>query len=157
MAFAGGRRSPIGKRSAHQVIERIVGYIISVKPEGQDALFAEVKRRILKGQYEEFEVLGDDKILQGYWWINEIPLNKSHPDLLVNFLDYWEIRDGKEFNFSWVTEIKLTAKNVSLVMEGSRSRWHIENQVFNTLKNQDYRLANDYPYIINELSVNQIV
>ncbi|HRX70900.1 MAG TPA: transposase, partial [Candidatus Competibacteraceae bacterium] len=98
--------------------------------------------------------MGDDKILQGYWWINEIPLNKSHPDLLVNFLDYWEIRDGKEFNFSWVTEIKLTAKNVSLVMEGSRSRWHIENQVFNTLKNQDYRLANDYPYIINELSVN---
>ncbi|HRX63149.1 MAG TPA: hypothetical protein P5260_18305, partial [Candidatus Competibacter sp.] len=95
-----------------------------------------VKSRILKGQYEEFEVLGDDKILRGYRWIHEIPLNKSHPDLLVNFLDYWEIRDGKEFNFSWVTEIKLTAKNVSLVMEGGRSRWHIENQVFNTLKNK---------------------
>ena len=121
-----------------------IGYIISVKPEGQAALFAEVKTRILKGQYEEFEVLGDDKILRGYRWINQVPLNKSHPDLLVNFLDYWEIRDDKEFNFSWVTEIKLTAKNVPFVMAGGRSRWHIENQVFNTLKNQDYEFEHNY-------------
>ena len=121
-----------------------MGYIISVKPGGQDSLFAEVKNRIFKGQYEEFEILGDDKILRGYRWMNEIPLNKSHPDLLVNFLDYWEIRDDKEFNFSWVTEIELTAKNVSLVMEGGRSRWHIENQVFNTLKNQDYEFEHNY-------------
>lgn len=121
-----------------------IGYIISVKPEGHDALFAEVKKRIFKGKCEEFEVLGGDKILRGYRWINGIHLNKSHPDLLVNFLDYWEIRDGKEFNFSWVTDIKLTAKNVHLVMKGGRSRWHIENQVFNTLKNQDYEFEHNY-------------
>ena len=39
-----------------------IGYIISVKPEGQDSLFAEVKNRVLKGQCEEFEVLGEDRI-----------------------------------------------------------------------------------------------
>ena len=61
-----------------------MGYIISVKPEGQDSLFAEVRQRVLKGQCQEFEVLGSDEILRGYRWINEIPLNKSHPDLLVN-------------------------------------------------------------------------
>lgn len=121
-----------------------IGYIISVKPEGHDALFAEVKNRIFKGKCEEFEVLGDDKILRGYRWINGVHLNKSHPDLLVNFLDYWEIRNGKEFNFSWVTDIKLRAKNVHLVMKGGRSRWHIENQVFNTLKNQDYEFEHNY-------------
>ncbi len=77
-----------------------IGYIISVKPDGQESLFEEVRNRVLQKKCEEFEVLGDDKILRGYRWINEIPLNKSHPDLLVNFLDYWEIRDGKEFNFS---------------------------------------------------------
>ena len=91
-----------------------IGYIISVKPAGQESLFLEVRNRVLKGQSEEFEGLGEDKILRGYRWINEIPLNKSHPDLRVNFLDYWEIRDGKEFNFSWITEIKLTAGNVHL-------------------------------------------
>jgi len=121
-----------------------IGYIISVKPEGQDSLFAEVKNRVLNGQCEEFEVLGEDKILRGYRWIHDIPLNKSHPDLLVNFLDYWEIRDGKEYNFSWVTDIKLKANNVDLVMKGGCSRWHIENQVFNTLKNQDYAFEHNF-------------
>ena len=121
-----------------------IGYIISVKPDGQESLFEEVKKRVLKNGCEEFEVLGDDKILRGYRWINDIPLNKSHPDLQVNFLDYWEIRDGKEFNFSWVTEIKLTKDNVELVMKGGRSRWHIENQTFNTLKNQDYEFEHNF-------------
>ena len=121
-----------------------INYIISVKPDGQESLFEEVKNRVLKNEYEEFEVLGDDKILRGYRWINEIPLNKSHPDLKVNFLDYWEIRDGKEFNFSWVTEVKLTQNNVELVMKGGRSRWHIENQTFNTLKNQDYEFEHNF-------------
>ena len=119
-------------------------FIISVKPDGQESLFAEVKNRILEGKSEEFEVVGADKIVRGYRWINGVPLNKSHPDLLVNFLDYWEIREGKEFNFSWITDIQLTAKNVPLVMEGGRSRWHIENQTFNTLKNQDYEFEHNY-------------
>jgi len=121
-----------------------IGFIISVKPEGQESLFAEVRNRILNGKSEEFEVLGDDKILRGYRWINGIPLNKSNPDLLINFLDYWEIREGNQFNFSWGTDIELTAKNVDLVMKGGRSRWHIENQTFNTLKNQDYEFEHNY-------------
>lgn len=121
-----------------------IGYIISVKPEGQESLFEEVKDRFFKNEYEEFEVLGDDKVVRGYRWINDILLNKSHPDLRVNFLDYWEIRDGKEFNFSWVTDIKLTKNNVELVMKGGRSRWHIENQTFNTLKNQDYEFEHNF-------------
>ena len=29
-------------------------------------------------------------------------------------------------------------------MKGGRSRWHIENQVFNTLKNQDYKFEHNY-------------
>ena len=96
-----------------------------------------MKDRFFQHETQEFEELGDDKIVRGYRWINAIPLNKSHPDLRVNFLDYWELRDGKEFNFSWITEIPLTQSNVELVMRGGRSRWHIENQIFNTLKNKE--------------------
>ncbi|MBK8750604.1 MAG: hypothetical protein IPL99_02650 [Candidatus Competibacteraceae bacterium] len=121
-----------------------VGYIISVKPDGQESMFDEVKNRVFKNECEEFEVLGEDQVLRGYRWINDIPLNKSHPDLLVNFLDYWEIREGKEFNFSWVTDIKLNTNNVHPVMKGGRSRWHIENQTFNTLKNQDYEFEHNF-------------
>ncbi len=121
-----------------------IGFIISVKPEGQESLFAEVENRILKGESEEFEVVGDDKIIRGYRWLNTISLNKSHPDLFVNFLYYWEIREGEKFEFSWITDIELTAKVVHSVMKGGRSRWHIENQTFNTLKNQDYEFEHNY-------------
>jgi hypothetical protein len=121
-----------------------IGYIISVKPDGQESLFAEVDRRILQGNYEEFEVLGPDNVLRGYRWMNALPLNKSHPDILVNFLDYWEVRDGKESNFSWITDVELTTKKVDPVMKGGRSRWHIENQTFNTLKNQSYEFEHNF-------------
>lgn len=99
-----------------------IGFIISVKPEGQESLFAEVENRILKGESEELEVVGEDEIVRSYRWINGISLNKSHPDLLVNFLHYWEIREGKKSEFSWVTDIELMAKVVHPVMEGGRSR-----------------------------------
>lgn len=121
-----------------------MGYIISVKPEGQESLFSEVQNRMVRGQTDEFEEKGSDGILRGYRWVNQVPLNQSHPDLPVNFLDYWEIREGKEFNFSWITEVPLTAKNVPLIMKGGRSRWKIENQTFNTLKNQDYEFEHNY-------------
>jgi hypothetical protein len=121
-----------------------IGYIISVKPESQESLFSEVQHRMAKGETHEFEALGTDGILRGYRWINQIPLNKSHPDMLVNFLDYWEMRDGKEYNFSWITEVHLTASVVPLVMKGGRCRWKIENQTFNTLKTQDYEFEHNY-------------
>jgi len=38
----------------------------------------------------------------------------------------------------------LTKSNVELVMRGGRSRWHIENQTFNTLKNQDYEFEHNF-------------
>lgn len=38
-------------------------------------------------------------------WVNDIPLNDSHPDLLVNFLRYKETTaKGKVQKFSWVTD-----------------------------------------------------
>ena len=121
-----------------------IGYIISVKPEGQESLFNEVQNRMVRGETNEFEEMGIDGILRGYRWVNQVPLNKSHSDLQVNFLDYWEVKEGKDSNCSWITEVPLTAKNVSLIMKGGRSRWKIENQTFNTLKNQDYEFEHNY-------------
>ncbi|HJW29940.1 MAG TPA: hypothetical protein VJ508_11950, partial [Saprospiraceae bacterium] len=80
-------------------------YIIVVKPSDQPALFEAVRTRLNRGEYEEFEDEGKDGIIRGYRWMNGLPFNKSHPDIQVNYLDYWEIREGKESNFSWITEL----------------------------------------------------
>ena len=48
--------------------------------------------------------------------------------------------EGKRHTWSWVTDIELTEETVEAVMRGGRCRWHIENQTFNTLKNQGYSM-----------------
>ena len=44
----------------------------------------------------------------------------------------------------WVTDITLTRANVEASMSGGRARWTIENETFNTLKNQGYHLEHHY-------------
>ncbi len=119
-------------------------YILVAKPSDQPSLFEEVRKRLNNTEYEEFEELGEDGVLRGYRWMKGLPLNKSHPDILVNYLDYWEIREGKEYNFSWITDLELRRDNVYQVMRGGRGRWKIENETFNTLKNQGYQLEHNY-------------
>jgi hypothetical protein len=84
-------------------------------------------------------------------FINGVPLNQaSQAELQVNFLEYWEVADqegeGPKIlkHFSWVTDILLTKENAHEIMRGGRARWRIENETFNTLKNQGYNLGHNY-------------
>jgi hypothetical protein len=90
-----------------------------------------------------------------HWFrfINQVPLNKASQDeLLVNFLEYKEISYDEEGTkpqkitkkFSWVTDIEITRENAWEIMRAGRVRWRIENETFNTLKNQGYNLDHNY-------------
>jgi hypothetical protein len=46
--------------------------------------------------------------------------------------------------FSWVTDLAITADNAMEIMRCGRARWRIENETFNTLKNQGYNLGHNY-------------
>jgi hypothetical protein len=81
-------------------------------------------------------------------------LNQSHPDLRVNFVEYWEIHDnGKIQHFSWITDFRVTRANVFQIMRGGRARWKIENETFNTLKNQGYHFEHNFGHGDKNLSV----
>ncbi len=55
----------------------------------------------------------------GYRFTNGLSLNDSHPDLMVNYVEYWE-RDkkdkdgteGKQHIFTWATSLDVTIENV---------------------------------------------
>lgn len=80
-------------------------------------------------------------------------MNASNQDLLVNFIEYWEIRpNGKKQHFSWVTDLEVTKENVFLFMRGGRARWKIENETFNTLKNQGYHFEHNFGHGNKNLS-----
>ena len=60
-------------------------------------------------------------------------------------MEYWEEKpDGRIQHFSWVTDITLHQLNVKHIMRGGRARWKIENETFNTLKNQGYNFEHNY-------------
>jgi len=129
-------------------------YIITVMPSDQPYLYSTVLHRIFTdGKGDEFEVLGDDGVTRGYRFINHVPLNKSNQDVLVNYLDYWEVKDDKKiYTHQWVTDIPLTRENVNDMMRAARARWKVENETFNTLKNLGYNLEHNYGHGKKNLS-----
>lgn len=124
-------------------------YILSVKPGDHAFLFEYIDQAVLRGEATEFSLPDPEKsdIHHCFRFINNVPLNKgSQDDLRVNFLEYWEVdAEGNVKNrFSWVTDIEITQENAYDLMRGGRARWRIENETFNTLKNQGYNLEHNY-------------
>ena len=72
----------------------------------------------------------------------------------TNFLECWEIKGTETKYFSWVTDIEISTTNVYWLMKGRRARWKIENETFNTLKNQGYKLEHNFGHGYKNLSVN---
>jgi hypothetical protein len=119
-------------------------YILGVKPGDHQALFEAVNQLLDTVRCQEWSTIDEAGVEHGYRWINELALNQSHPDLKVNFLEHWEIKDGQQRIWSWVTDLSLSRKTVKAVMRAGRARWKVENETFNTLKNQGYGLEHNY-------------
>lgn len=117
-------------------------YILGAKPGDHQFLFDAIEASE-KTHYYEFRE--ENGFLHQFRYLNDIALNKSNPDVRVNFLEYMQTDPkGKETLFSWVTNIQITQTNVFALMKGGRSRWKIENETFNTLKNLGYNLEHNY-------------
>jgi len=71
----------------------------------------------------------------------------------VNFIEYWEIGQDKEQHCSWVTDLRVSTRNVDKLMRGGRARWKIDNETCNTLKNQGYHFEHTYGHGEQHLSV----
>jgi hypothetical protein len=86
-------------------------------------------------------------------FVNQVPLNALNAELLVNFSEYWEISGDHGQHFCWVTDLRVTKRTVYPLMRGGRARWKIENETFNTLKNQGYNFEHNYGHGQKNLSV----
>jgi len=128
-------------------------FILGVKAGDHAYLFDYVNAAHEAGQTTVYEERAG-KIIHRYRFINQVPLNESNQEVLVNFLEYREIKGDKVQHFSWITDFTLTKWNVGTVMRGGRARWKIENETFNTLKNQGYHFEHNYGHGEKNLSVN---
>ncbi len=93
----------------------------------------------------EHEIIDGNGVQHCFRFANDIPLNGSHLNIKINVLDYYEISpSGKKKHFTWITDLPLTTSSVYKIMKGGRARWKIENETFNTLKNQGYHFEHNY-------------
>src|SRR5262245_24200917 len=61
--------------------------------------------------------------------------------------------DAQGQPFRWVTDVRVSTRNVYALRRGGRARWKIANETFNTLKNQGYHFEHNYGHGEQNLSV----
>ena len=129
-------------------------YILGVKEGDHAFLFQQIQAAEHAGRvayYERHDRAA--RVIHRFRFVNDVPLNASNVDVRVNFIEYWEVGDAKLQHFSWVTDLRVSTRNVFHLMRGGRARWKIENETFNTLKNQGYNFEHNYGHGEQHLAV----
>ena len=129
-------------------------FILGVKPGSHYALFEDAQTAFAQGQGHTLEQIDadDERITHRFRWVDDLPLNDSNQQVRVHFLDYEQVGPKKTQHFTWITDLPLNPDTVYTIMRGGRCRWKIENETFNTLKNQGYHLEHNYGHGTQYLS-----
>jgi Transposase DDE domain len=134
--------------------EHHVHYILGVKQGDHAALFEQVAAAEQAGRVTYYDRDAPETGRRHrFRFVSDVPLNASHADLQVNFLECWEWDGDQVQHFSWVTDLRVNKGTVYQIMRGGRARWRIENETFNTLKNQGYYFEHNYGHGYQHLSV----
>ncbi|CAN0463699.1 unnamed protein product [Discosporangium mesarthrocarpum] len=131
-----------------------MSYIIGIK--GDNYVWVQVNRLRKSGGLESrsWKSKGRECTLN---FTNGLILNGQHQEVLTNFFEYMEVdrQTGEQlFYGSWITDIEITQDHVIELVKVARSRWKIENETFNTLKNQGYHLEHNYGHGKKYLATN---
>lgn len=134
--------------------EEDLRFIIGTK--GKTFVDIQVESLRQKGQLEHCSWETPKTVSNGYF-TNGLILNGQHQDVLVNYFEVVETdkKTGEQRFFStWVTDLPVSSENLQELVGTARSRWKIENETFNTLKNQGYHLEHNYGHGKKNLATN---
>jgi hypothetical protein len=132
-------------------------FILGVQEGDHTHLFAEVLRREEANDRVQEVVIRTSQLKLDHILtiVRDVPLNGSNDDVRVTFVRYIEYDEHSDSTriFTWITDLMVTKGNVWNVMRAGRARWKIENETFNTLKNQGYCYEHNYGHGKKNLSV----
>jgi len=134
--------------------KRNFSYIFVAKPLDHKVLFEYVEEITAMGEAQALEFVDLKHRRHIYRWINQVPINGDPKADDVNFFSYQIVTKNKlTYQNSWVTDIPIDSKNIKELVKSGRCRWKIENETFNTLKNQGYHIEHNYGHGIQNLSM----
>ena len=130
---------------AKRLVETGDDFIFTAKETSHKALYdfidgAEVERHEVKVRE------GKTHETHRYRFIDKVPLRDGKDAVLVNWIGF-EILGAKgvvKYKTAFVTSLPVTTANVAEIAACGRSRWKIENESFDVLKNHGYELEHNF-------------
>jgi hypothetical protein len=98
---------------------------------------------------EEFKKVvrrGKQSETHRYGWFCDVPISGAKDAALVNWICMETIdKTGKtKSTKAFVTSLPVTRDNVAELVSAGRTRWKIENETFNVMKNNGYELEHNF-------------
>ncbi len=141
------------------LLEHKMHFIMTCKPKSHPGLYEEVA---LLGKLEDGISSRTERRWNGryheqyiYRWVEEVPLRRGSDALRVQWCELTVVREdtGKEVSHNaWITDHAVNEETVAEVVAAGRSRWKVENEGFNVLKNQGYNFEHNYGHGSQNLS-----
>ena len=151
-----GGDSLYSKQPFIEALKRLdMSFVLVAKPGDHRTLFEWFAEIAAMGETEVWEYTDAQNRTHRYEWVNGLPLCGDSKAPVVNFFEYRLMVDGKvAYHNSWVTDVAVGKENVAELTAIGRARWKIENEGFNTLKNQGYHVEHNFGHGRQNLSYN---
>ena len=130
----------VAKESSHQSLYEWIEYL---QKNGE----------VVSGEFTRYEKA--KQRIYKYKYVNNVPMRELEPSLMVNWLEV-EVIDVKKnkviYKNSWITNHTIKKELVEPIIISGRTRWKVENEGNNILKNQGYKLEHNYGHGQENLS-----
>ena len=106
--------------------------------------------------YDEFSKIvkdNNESAKSNYEFVTKI----DYRDYKINIMRYKEIKDGKETEFMYMTDLPITNKNIEASIFVGRKRWKIENEGFNIQKNGTFDIGHLYSKNATAIKVHYLM
>jgi len=145
------------------LIEARVEFLFVCKPDSHKTLYEWVEGLETIGGVEHLSVEmwnGKDHEISEYRIAKQVPLRDGDDALLVNFFEC-TIRRKKDhkilYQNAFATQMDVGIETVAGYTEQGRTRWKIENENNNTLKNQGYHFEHNFGHGSQYLSMTLLI
>ncbi len=108
---------------------------------------------ITTGEIKKYEK-GKKRIYR-YRYVNNIPMRETKPSLMVNWYEveiFDTVKNKVIYKNSFITNHELSESNIFKMIVSGRTRWKVENESNNILKNQGYNLEHNFGHGQENLS-----
>ena len=139
-------------------LEQGYNFIFVAKPSSHKSLyewldFSEKNGEMRIGEIKKYEK-GKGRIYR-YKYVNKVPIREGEQSLMVNWYEveiFDTVKNKVIYKNSFITNHELSEQNIFPMMKSGRTRWKVENESNNILKNQGYNLEHNFGHGQENLS-----